>query len=110
MRVQPVAAAEVADALVALALGPPVGMAPELAGPEEHDLVDLACRLVRASGQRRAVVGVRLPGAAGRGMASGALLPTGGGPRGRVTFPQWLASASVVGATTGPRDGSGGPS
>jgi uncharacterized protein YbjT (DUF2867 family) len=90
MRVQPVAAREVAAALVALAGGPAEGMAAELAGPAEHEMVDLARRVVRANGQRRRVVGIRMPGAAGRAMADGALLPTGPGPRGRLTFEQWL--------------------
>ena len=93
MQVQPVAAVEVAAALAALAAGPPQGLLPELAGPEAHDLTDLARRLARAVG-RRVVVGVRLPGGAGRAMASGALLPLGPGPRGAITFDQWLAMRS----------------
>jgi uncharacterized protein YbjT (DUF2867 family) len=92
MRVQPVAAREVAAALAKLAAGPTEGMAPELAGPEEHELVDLARRVVRADERRRWVFGMRLPGAAGRAMAAGALLPTGPGPRGMQTFDQWLAA------------------
>lgn len=101
MRVQPVAAREVAVQLVALAIGPPVGLASELAGPEEHDLVDLARRLVRHRGQRRRVLPVRLPGAAGRAMAGGALLPTGPGPRGTLTFDQWLTTSADAGSGRG---------
>lgn len=93
MRVAPVAAREVARALVDLALGPPVGRASDLAGPQVHDLVDLVRRLLRARSRRRPVVGVRLPGAAGAAMAGGGLLPTGPGPRGAVTFADWLTSA-----------------
>ena len=94
MRVQPVAAQEVAAALVALAAGPAEGMAAELAGPQEHEMVDLARRLVRAKGLRRRVVGIQMPGAAGRAMAGGGLLPTGPGPRGRLTFEQWLTAGT----------------
>jgi uncharacterized protein YbjT (DUF2867 family) len=90
MRVQPIAAREVANALVTLALGPAAGYAPELAGPEEHDLVDMVRRVARARKLRRALLPVRLPGAAGRAMADGALLPTEPGPRGRQTFDEWL--------------------
>ena len=90
MHCQPVAADEVADALVDLVTGDPVGMAPELAGPEVEDVVDMARRVLRAQGSRRPVVGVRLPGAAGREMAGGGLLPTQDGPRGTQTFEQWL--------------------
>jgi uncharacterized protein YbjT (DUF2867 family) len=92
MLVQPVAAREVAVALVVLAAGEPHGLAPEMAGPEQHQLVDLARRVVRARGQRRLVLGVRPPGRAGRAAATGGgLLPTGPGPRGTVTFAEWLS-------------------
>ncbi len=90
VRTQPVAAREVAAALAELAAGPAVGLAPELAGPQEHELVDMARLLLRATGQRRRVVPVRLPGAAGRQMASGGLLPAGPGRRGAEPFDQWL--------------------
>jgi uncharacterized protein YbjT (DUF2867 family) len=85
---QPVAAREVAGHLVDLAEAGPSGRAPELAGPERHDMVDLARRV--AGGRR--VVPVRLPGKAGRAMRAGALCPSGDGPRGRVTFEEWLAA------------------
>jgi uncharacterized protein YbjT (DUF2867 family) len=98
MRVQPVAAREVAEALADLATGPAVGYAPELAGPEVHDLPDLARRWLRATGSRRPVVPLRLPGAAGRAVVEGALLPTAPGPRGRETFDAWLAGVARAGA------------
>ena len=94
MRVQPIAAREVANALVTLTLGPAAGYAPELAGPEEHDLVEMVRRVMRARSLRRALLPVRLPGAAGRAMADGALLPTESGPRGRQTFDEWLEHSS----------------
>ncbi|MDP2773897.1 MAG: NAD(P)H-binding protein [Nocardioides sp.] len=84
---QPVAAREVGEALVDLAEGDPVGRAPELAGPEQLQIVDLARRVARG----RRVVPVRLPGAAGTAMRTGALLPQGDGPRGTLTFDAWLA-------------------
>jgi uncharacterized protein YbjT (DUF2867 family) len=90
MRIQPIAAREVANALVTLALGPPVGHAPEIAGPEEQQLVDMVRRLVEVRGLRRAVLPVRMPGAPGRAAADGAALPTEPGPRGRQTFGEWL--------------------
>jgi len=93
MRIQPVAACEVAAALAALAAGPPVGMAPEIAGPEVAELADLARQLSQARGSRRPVLRVPVPGAAGRAMASGAMLPSGPGLRGTQTFADWLASA-----------------
>jgi uncharacterized protein YbjT (DUF2867 family) len=97
MRVQPIAVLEVADALVALGTGQDVGLAPELAGPEEHELVDLARRLLRARGRRRLVIPFRMPGPGGRAMAEGGLLPTAPGPRGTQTFAQWLGTAGTEG-------------
>ena len=93
MRTQPVAAAEVAAELARLAVGPAVGQAPELAGPEVHEMPDLVRQVLRATGRRRPAVPVRIPGAVGKAMATGALLPTGDGPRGRQTFAEWLAAA-----------------
>lgn len=98
MRTQPIAAREVAAALADLATGAPVGLAPELAGPQEQDMVDMARRVVHARGQRRRVVGLRLPGAVGRQFATGGLLPTGAGPRGTQTFEQWLTSSDGPGS------------
>jgi uncharacterized protein YbjT (DUF2867 family) len=93
MRIQPVAAGEVAAVLAALAAGPPAGMAPEMAGPEPAELADLAHQLSRARGSRRPVLPVRVPGAAGRAMAEGAMLPAGPGLRGTQTFADWLAGS-----------------
>ena len=92
MRVQPVAAREVATMLAALALQPAAGLAPELAGPEQHALTDLARRVLRARRQRRFVLPLRGPVPGSRAVARGALLPTGPGPRGKQTFDEWLAT------------------
>lgn len=90
LRVQPVAAREVAARLVELALGPAVGRAPDMAGPQERELVELVRQVVRARGRRRLVVPVPVPGAAARG----GLLPAGQDDytRGRQSFEDWLRS------------------
>ena len=93
MRVQPVAAREVGAHLAELVLGPPRGQAPELAGPEVHELSDLVRRLLRARGSRRRVLPLQGPTAASRAAVGGALLPTGPGPRGLQTFDAWLQAA-----------------
>jgi len=90
MRCRPVAAAEVAAALVDLVERPAVGSAPELAGPQEEEMAELVRRIVQVRGPRRLVLTVPIPGAAGRALRGGALLPTGPGPRGRITFEEWL--------------------
>jgi uncharacterized protein YbjT (DUF2867 family) len=90
LRVQPVAGREVGEVLAELACGEPAGRAPDLGGPEEHDLVSLARAVVRARGGRRVVVPLPVPGAAGRAVAAGGLLPGEGARLGRITFQQWL--------------------
>lgn len=87
---RPVAAREVAEHVVALAGGPAIGRAPEIAGPEERRMADLVRRLARARGSRRAVWELPALGAAATAAAHGALLPSGTGPRGTETFEQWL--------------------
>ncbi|GIE88882.1 3-beta hydroxysteroid dehydrogenase [Actinoplanes regularis] len=87
---QPVAAREVAAELVRLAAGDPVGMAPEIAGPEPLRMADLVRKVSRRCGPRKWVLGFPMPGRAGRAMATGGNLPTGPGLRGRQTFDEWL--------------------
>ena len=96
MLTQPVAAREVAVALAELAAGEPVGLAPDLAGPERQQMSDMVRRLQRARGGRRPVLPVRFPGATGKAMLQGGLLPTGPGPRGSRTFDEWLAADAVA--------------
>jgi uncharacterized protein YbjT (DUF2867 family) len=91
MRSQPVAVREVADRLVELAVGAPAGLAPDFGGPEVGWMPDLSRRVARALGRRRYVLPLWIPGATGRGLAGGALLPAGNGPRGTQTFEKWLA-------------------
>jgi uncharacterized protein YbjT (DUF2867 family) len=87
---QPIAAVEVAQALVGLAEAGPSGRVADLGGPERLQVVDLARRVSATRGLGRRVVPVRLPGTTGRGLRSGSLIPAGAGPRGRQTFAEWL--------------------
>jgi uncharacterized protein YbjT (DUF2867 family) len=100
MITQPIAAREVADALVVLALGEPVGRASDIAGPEQRQMSDMVRAVVRARGEHRFLVPIRLPGAVGRAMANGGLLPTSDGPRGTQTFEEWLATDRPRDATS----------
>ncbi|MDP9116348.1 MAG: 3-beta hydroxysteroid dehydrogenase [Actinomycetota bacterium] len=96
MTVQPVAAQEVAAELVAMLEQPGAGLVPELAGPEVHDLVDLARKVLRQRRSRRALLPIRIPGPAGGAMRGGGLLPKADGPRGRITFGEWLARRTIA--------------
>ncbi|MCB7135740.1 SDR family oxidoreductase [Cellulosimicrobium marinum] len=95
MHSQPVAAREVAEALVALAERGPSGRVADLAGPEVLRMHDAARRLSRARGLGRRVVPVPLPGVAGRGLRDGSLTAAGdpGATLASTTFDRWLESA-----------------
>lgn len=92
MRSQPIAAAEVARELVEIAVGAPRGVEPDLAGPREERMSELVRDYLPAAGRSAAVVEVPLPGAWGRGMRDGSLLPNPGTRLGRLTFEEWLAT------------------
>lgn len=90
--IRPVAAREVGAHLVRIATAAPAVRARDLVGPREEDLAALARRQLAFDGIRRRVLEVRLPGAYGRGLASGALR---GGPdaaTASITFDDWLRS------------------
>ncbi|MCG8920734.1 NAD(P)H-binding protein [Actinokineospora sp. PR83] len=91
MRSRPIAAREVAAALVAAAEAEPVGRAPDLAGPQERDVPAMVRQVQRARGGHRLVLSVRPPGKLGAQLSGGGLLPTGPGPLGVETFDEWLA-------------------
>ena len=92
MRSQPVAAREVAERLVAFAVGEPAGRAKDLAGPGEERMADMARRWATAAGRRGRVVEVPLPGAYGRALGDGTLLARPGSDLGVQTFDAWLAA------------------
>jgi uncharacterized protein YbjT (DUF2867 family) len=70
---QPVDPGEVADRLVELALGDPIGHAPEFAGPDILPLTALAQQWLQATGRHRPVLPVRLPGRLGAALRAGHL-------------------------------------
>ncbi len=89
-RVQPVAVREVAAHLVDLAEQSPAGRTTDLAGPQEESLADMVHRYAHAIGHRTPVPVVNTPGALGRALRSGALLPGPEALRGTQTFTEWL--------------------
>lgn len=91
MRTSTVAAAEVAEALVRLAEGEPQARARDLGGPGEDDLADLVRRWLAATGTRKKVLRVPVPGSFGRLMRSGGLVAGADADHGRQTFAEWLA-------------------
>ena len=88
--VQPVDPRDVADRLVELALGEPVGRAPDMAGPQVSTWTDLLRGYLKASHRRRWVLPVRIPGT--RAVRNGALLPPPGHTVGSRTWEAFLTT------------------
>ncbi|MCZ2829172.1 NAD(P)H-binding protein [Modestobacter sp. VKM Ac-2986] len=101
MRSRPVAAREVAAHLVELAHGAPRGVVEPIAGPEELDMADLVRRRLRATGRRRLVLSLRLPGPAGRAFADGGLVPAPPFVTGSETAEEHLARLAAAAGQPG---------
>jgi uncharacterized protein YbjT (DUF2867 family) len=95
-RIQPVAAREVADRLVAVAVGSSRGRATDLAGPGEERLEDMIRAYARAQGHRGWIPSVSLPGPQWKGMRAGLGLPGAGADRGVQSFSDWIAALPAV--------------
>jgi len=89
-RFQPIDAGEVAVRLAELALGPPAGLVPDLAGPRAYPMAELVRGYLRASGRRRPILQLPLPGRAARAIRSGANLAPDRAV-GHVTWEEFLA-------------------
>jgi uncharacterized protein YbjT (DUF2867 family) len=94
IRVQPVAAAEVAARLVELAQAAPAGLVDDVAGPTTYRFRDLVRSYLRSAGKHRAIVGLPLPGGAARAFRAGANLSPGHAV-GRCTWEQFLAAGAI---------------
>jgi uncharacterized protein YbjT (DUF2867 family) len=90
-KIQPVDAAEVADRLTELALGPPAGLVPDIAGPRVYGFGELVRSYAKVNGKRRALVPLRLPGKAARAFRDGANLAPDRAV-GRRTWEDFLAA------------------
>jgi uncharacterized protein YbjT (DUF2867 family) len=89
LRFQPVDVREVGGQLARLALGEPVGRAPDFGGPQVRTFKDLARSYFAIVGKRRPIVPIRLPGRVfGAVRAGGLLAPEQ--PAGAITFEQYL--------------------
>lgn len=88
--VQPVDADDVAGRLVELALGEPVGRAPDMSGPEVSSWVDLFRSYLTATHRYRLIVPVWVPGS--KAVRHGALLPPPGHTEGTRTWGQFLSA------------------
>jgi uncharacterized protein YbjT (DUF2867 family) len=92
VRIQPVAADEVAARLLELALGEPQGLVDDIAGPRIYPMGDLLRTYLRVSGKHRALVPLHLPGQGARAFRAGANLAPDHAV-GRQTWEAFLAAA-----------------
>jgi uncharacterized protein YbjT (DUF2867 family) len=90
VRFQPVDSQEVASRLVELALGAPAGLVADLGGPRIYPMADLIRSYLRATGTRRPLLPITMPGQAARAMRAGANL-TPERAVGRRTWEEFLA-------------------
>ena len=89
---QPVAAREVAERLVELALGEPVGHANDLAGPRVEKMVDMMRAYAEATGGRGPIIETIVPGGFGKALRDGTVLPGPDATLGRQTYAEWLSA------------------
>lgn len=87
VELQPIAVEDIADRLTELVTAQSAGRVPDIGGPEQRSVPELARAWKRAARSRRPVTPVRLPGKVFRAYASGAATCT---PYGRHTFDDFL--------------------
>jgi uncharacterized protein YbjT (DUF2867 family) len=89
-RFQPVAADEVAQRMAELALGEPAGLVPDLAGPKTYGVGELVRSYLQATGRRRPLLPLRIPGQAARAFRAGVNLAPSRAV-GHLTWEEFLA-------------------
>ena len=90
MRTQPVSVVEVARRLVDIVETGPSGQARDLAGPQEEDLGEMVRAWAAHTGRSGWMPSFSLPGAFGRAIRDGSVLPGAETDLGTVSFADWL--------------------
>ena len=96
MLTQPVAAEEVAAALVDAAVAGPHGRLPDLGGPRAEQLKSLVAAYLAKTRQKKRIIPLRVPGPMGKAMRNGSLIPAPGSAVGRQTFLEWLDAGDAA--------------
>lgn len=96
LRFQPVDVRDLGARLAQLALGQPIGRAPDFGGPQARAIDDLARSYLAIVGKRRPIVPVRLPGKVVGGIRAGGLL-TPEHAAGTITFEEYLGEQVATG-------------
>lgn len=90
MRIQPIAARAVGQALCDAALSAPSQRTTQIAGPREESRVAMARTILRERGSRAIVIPIHVPGGAGKLMRGGGQLPLGDVTLVGPAFVDWL--------------------
>jgi len=90
-RFQPVDVTEVAERMTELALGEPSGLVPDLAGPKIYTTAELLKSYLSATGKRRPLIPVHIPGQAAKALRAGANLAPDRAV-GKLTWEEFLAN------------------
>lgn len=99
MECQPVAASEVGDALADIAAGDPRGLDTDLAGPRVERMTAMVRDYLAAVGDGRHVFSVSMPGAFGKSLRDGAILPGPDARLGTQSFAEWVAAQAATTTT-----------
>lgn len=98
LRVQPVDTEAVAGELASMAVGEPLGRAPDLGGPVVEDARDMLGAYLRATGRDRRILTMPASGKAVAGIRAGGLLLENGRTVGR-TFGDFLSARTAADGT-----------
>ncbi|MFC4053500.1 SDR family oxidoreductase [Actinomadura syzygii] len=90
VRMQPVDARDVAERLAELTLGAPAGRVPDVVGPRVYGMDELLRTYLRASGKRRALPTIPIPGNVGRVYRAGDNLVLEGADQGTHAWEEFL--------------------
>ncbi|MDQ0644408.1 SDR family oxidoreductase [Microbacterium murale] len=91
-RTQPIAARDVGERLVTLAVGDARGRAQDIAGPREEALDEMVRAYARATGHRGWTPSISIPTRQMKGMRAGLALPDPDALLTDQTFAEWLAA------------------
>ena len=90
MRSATVAIRDVATQFVTLLASGPATSVVEMRGPEVHAMGSLVRRVAKATGDKRPILDLGVPGSVGKAMSGDGLLPQGEAVVGSETFDEWL--------------------
>ena len=84
---------EIAERLMDIVEDGPSGRVPDLGGPRDEQVVDMVRALKAATGAKGWILPLPFPGALGRALRDGSLIPGPAADHGTQTYAEWLRSS-----------------